>query len=92
MERHEIDMKEIRELAERFSPEEIECCITQQIEEGTNVCDLTGPSERVISELSKASFVREQMDRGLSLMEAVRELARRIRTVQKVFEKSVKEE
>lgn len=91
MEHQAIDFKEIRELAARFSPDEIEGCIMQQMEEGRNVCDLAGPTEFVINELSKASFVREQIDKGMSLMDAVRELARRIRNVQKGFEETVKE-
>ncbi len=85
MERQEIHIKEIRELATRFTPEQIEACIMQQIEEGTNICDVKGPTEHVINELSKAEFVREMMKAGMTLNEAVRELAKRIRLVQQGF-------
>jgi hypothetical protein len=85
MERLDIDVKEIRELAKKFSPEEIETCIKQQLEEGTNVCEITGPTEYVIGELAKAEFVKALMGKGMSLTDAVRELARRIRLVQKGF-------
>lgn len=80
-----MDIKEIRELAKKFTPEEIETCIKQQLQEGTNICEVTGPTERVIGELAKAEFVKELMGKGMSLTDAVRELARRIRLVQKGF-------
>jgi hypothetical protein len=85
MDKQGIDVKEIRELAKKFSPEEIETCIKQQLEEGTNVCEITGPTEYVIGELAKAEFVKALMGKGMSLTDAVRELARRIRLVQKGF-------
>lgn len=85
MEKKKIHIKEIRELAKKFKPEQIENCITQQIQKGTNVCDISGPTEYVINELSKAEFVRDLMDKGMSMTNAVRELAKRIRLVQKAF-------
>lgn len=85
MEKQDIDIKEIRELAKKFTPEEIETCIKQQLEEGTNVCEVKGPTEYVIGELAKAEVIKELMGKGMSLADAVRELARRIRLVQKGF-------
>lgn len=85
MEKQDIGIKEIRELAKKFTPEEIESCINQQLQEGTNICEVTGPTEYVIGELAKAEFVKELIEKGMSLTEAVRELARRIRLVQKGF-------
>ncbi len=85
MERQEIHIKEIKELARKFTPEQIENCITQQMQKGANVCEISGPTEYVINELSKAGFVRDLMDKGMSLTDAVRELAKRIRLVQKAF-------
>jgi hypothetical protein len=82
---HSVDIKEIRELAKKFTPEEIETCIKQQLQEGTNICEVTGPTERVIGELAKAEFVKDLTGKGISLTDAVRELARRIRLVQKGF-------
>ncbi|NTU41829.1 MAG: hypothetical protein HGA78_02000 [Nitrospirales bacterium] len=87
-----MNFQEIRDLAGRFTPEEIESCILQQVEKGINLCKVEGSTEQVINELSKASFVREQMDRGVALMEAVRDLAGRIRKVQKISEELQKEE
>lgn len=85
MNRQEIHIKEIKELAKKFTPEQIENCITQQIQEGINICDISGPTEHVINELSKAVFVRDLMDKGLPISDAVRELAKRIRLVQMAF-------
>ena len=81
-----IEVKEIKELAKRFRPEEIEGCITQQLETGENVCLKDRTSERIISELSMAEFVKNlMMEKGLSLADALRELARRMRLMQKGF-------
>ncbi len=80
-----MDIKEIREMAKKFTPEEIETCIKQQLQEGANICEVTGPTERVIGELAKAEFVKDLMGKGMSLTDAVRELARKIRLVQKGF-------
>ena len=82
----DIHIREIRELSKRFTPSEIEGCIAQQLNEGENVCKVPGPTEHVLNELAKAGFVRDLTDRGSPLMDAVRELARRIRAVQKGFE------
>ncbi len=87
MEKQDVDIKEIRELASRFSPEEIESCIHQQLQEGENICDVKGPTEYVIGELAKAGVVKKLMEKGMSITDAVRELARRIRLVQKGFKK-----
>ncbi|MBA4348788.1 MAG: hypothetical protein C0415_02225 [Thermodesulfovibrio sp.] len=82
-----MHIKEIRELAGKFKPDEIEQCIAQQISEGTNICYIGGHTEHVVNELSKAEFVRDLMDKGMSMNDAVRELARRIRLVQSGFKK-----
>jgi hypothetical protein len=83
--KQDIYIREIRELAKRFTPEEIDSCIAQQLQTGENVCEVTGPTDHVINELAKAHFVRNLMEKGTALSEAVRELARRIRLVQKGF-------
>jgi hypothetical protein len=49
-----MDIKEIRELAQRFSPGQIEQCIGQQIETGTNFCLRDETKEKIINELAKA--------------------------------------
>ncbi len=85
MEKQDAAIREVRELAKKFTPEEIEACIKQHLEEGTNICEVAGPTERVIGELAKAEFVKDLMGKGMSLTDAVRELARRIRLVQKGF-------
>ena len=82
----DVELREIRELAKRFSPEQIEGCISQQIETGQNVCLRDESSEKIINELAKASFVRTSMDRGMSLPDALRELAQRIRRVRAGFQ------
>lgn len=88
MAKEEFHIAEIRELAARFRAEEIEGCLEQQIQQGENTCFVIGPSEHIISELSKAEFVRNLMEKRIPLAEAIRELARRIRQIQKGVEEA----
>jgi methyl coenzyme M reductase subunit D len=80
-----MDIKHIREISKKYTPEQIEGCITQQIETGKNMCLADETSEKIINELSKAEVVSELMDQGMDLADALRELARRIRLVQSGF-------
>jgi hypothetical protein len=77
--------QELKELAKKFTPEQIEGCITQQIETGENICLTDENSDKIITELSKAGVLRNLMEEGMSLADALRELARRMRLVQSGF-------
>lgn len=81
-----MNVKEIKELARRFSPDQIEGCITQQMETGENICLRTESAENIINELSKAELVSEMVKEGMSLADALRELARRMRLLQNGLE------
>lgn len=81
-----MDIRRIREIAKKYTPEQIEGCITDQIETGRNVCLTDATSEKIINELAKAEVVRELIDQGMDLPSALRELARRMRLVQLGFE------
>jgi len=82
-----MDIKHIREIAKKYAPEQIEGCISEQMETGKNICLTDETSEKIINELSKAEVVSELMDQGLDLADALRELARRMRLVQSGFKK-----
>jgi hypothetical protein len=79
------ELKQIKAIAQRYSPEEIEGCIAQQVETGKNICLSDEHSERIINQLSKAGVVRDYMNQGMSLADALRELARRMRLLQSGF-------
>jgi hypothetical protein len=74
-----MNVPEIRDLAKKFSPDQIEECITQQIETGENVCLRDYSTQVVVGELAKAEFIKKLMGEGMSLADALRELARRMR-------------
>ncbi len=76
-----MDTKELKKLAEKYSPAQLEQCIRQQMEKGSNECEIVNEADEVITALSKAEVVRELMDEGRTFSEALRELARRIRAV-----------
>jgi cell fate (sporulation/competence/biofilm development) regulator YmcA (YheA/YmcA/DUF963 family) len=72
---------EIKELVEKYSPEQLETCIVQQLEKGENLCNIVDQTDKVVAELSKAAVIQELMGQGMSFSEALRELGRRIRAV-----------
>ncbi len=78
----DLHLAEIRTLAQRYSPEALEACISDQIQKGENVCEPSGRTEEIIGVLTKAEFVKALMGKGATLPEAIRELGRRIRAVQ----------
>ena len=76
-----METKELKKLVDKYSLQQLEVCIRQQLEKGANECEVVNPSDEVVNELSKAEVVRELMDQGKSFSEALRELGRRIRDV-----------
>jgi hypothetical protein len=81
-----MDIKQIKEIALKYTAEQIEGCITQHIDTGQNVCLADKQSEAVINDLSKADVIRELLDKGMSLADSLRELARRMRLLQQGFQ------
>ena len=76
-----MDTKELKNLTEKYSPGQLQDCIDHQLQKGENQCDIVDETDAVISDLSKAAVVRELMDQGMRFSDALRELARRIRSV-----------
>ncbi len=76
-----MDTKELKKLVEKYSPDQLESCILQQLSKGENECELVDGGDDVITALSKAGVVRELMDQGMKFSDALRELGRRIRAV-----------
>ncbi|MBF0318992.1 MAG: hypothetical protein HQL01_04200 [Nitrospirae bacterium] len=85
MDKQHMPLKEVRELAQKFTPQEIETCISQQLQDGVNECRMGTSTDHVVNELSKAEFVRTKMESGVSLTDAMRELAKSVRRVQSGF-------
>ncbi|MCX7760079.1 MAG: hypothetical protein N2Z81_02740 [Hydrogenothermaceae bacterium] len=82
-----MNIKEIKELSMKFTPQQIEQCINETLQNGkplTEGCNPSGDILEVLNTLAKAQTVRELMDKGMSQIEAIRELARRIREIQSV--------
>ena len=80
-----MNIKEIKELAKKFTSEQLEQCINQTIEYGKpqmEGCNPSGDIVEVLNTLAKAQTVRELIEQGMNETEAIRELARRIREIQ----------
>ena len=80
-----MDVKQLKDVAQKYTPEQIEGCITQQVDTGKNICLKDENSEKIIDDLSQAAIVRELTDKGMGLADAIRELARRMRFLQSGF-------
>jgi len=76
-----MDPKELKKITEKYSIDQIDNCLRDQLAKGENKCDLVDETDTVIAELSKATVIKELMNTGLSFSEALRELGRRIRAI-----------
>ena len=76
-----MDAKKLKQLTDRYSLDQISACIHEQLEKGSNNCEVVENTNEVISFLSKAEVVREFMDHGMTFSEALRELGKKIRAV-----------
>ncbi len=72
---------DLKQLTSRFTLEQLESCIQEQVSRGTNSCGLVDSDDEVFAALSKAEVLRELMDQGLNFSDALRELGKRIRSV-----------
>lgn len=73
--------QDLKKITEKYSSDQLESCIRQQLDKGENACEIVDGTDSVIEELSKAEVVRELMDQGMKFSDALRELGRRIRAV-----------
>jgi hypothetical protein len=73
--------QDLKKIVDKYSSEQLETCIRQQLEKGENACEIVDEKDEVIASLSKAEVVRELMDQGRTFAEALRELGKRIRAV-----------
>ena len=72
---------ELKKIVEKYSSEQLEACIRQQLEKGENACEVIDEANKVVEDLSKAEVMRELMEQGMKFSDALRELGRRIRAV-----------
>lgn len=82
-----MNVKEIKELSLKFTPQQIEKCINEALKNGkplTEGCNPSGDLVEILNTLAKAQTVRELMEKGMTQTEAIRELARKIREIQSV--------
>ena len=54
MEKEDLNLKEIKDLANMFSLNEINACIDNQLQDGKNICFTGDSTDEIINVLSKA--------------------------------------
>ena len=80
----------VKDLAQRYTAKQLEECLLSEIDCGSHSCTIpislsNGDRDGTIDNLAKAQAVREQMERSsITLSEALRDLAKRIRTLQEI--------
>lgn len=77
-----VNIREIRDVANRFEAIEIESCMNLAMANKQNPCYSKQDTEEMMNVLAKASFVRTQVELGLSVGAALRELGNRMRLIQ----------
>ncbi|MFC1568952.1 DUF6952 family protein [bacterium] len=75
-----MNIKAIRELAEKYKTADLEACINDQLTKHTNSCYAGETEDEAIDSMSKASYVCQLMENDhLSLTDAIRKMAQVIR-------------
>lgn len=75
-------VSEIRRLAEKHSLEELQSAADEFEKSRQNLLQVKGKDDgEIMSNYLAAAFVREQMNQGLSLNEAVRQYSARVRSI-----------
>lgn len=77
-----MNISEIRDLANSFSSDAIDKCIQLAMENKENPCYSGIELEDAMNILVKANFIKGQMEQGMSMAHAIRDLGKRIRSVQ----------
>ena len=77
-----LHIADVRELARYLEVDALAECMDLALQNRDNPCYSKGESEQIMNVLAKAGFVKAQMAKGMTLVEAMRELAKRIRAFQ----------
>ena len=75
-------MADVRTLASELDKTRLEQCIEQSITNQPNPCFYLGSTEEIVNVLTKAVYIRSRVDKGESINQAMRELGKRIRSIQ----------
>ena len=87
-----MNLAAVKDLALNYSAEQLEACLSSELQGGHNTCQLphrlslqasSAPQNDTIDHLAKAQVVRQYMEvQQVSCTDALRELARRMRVLQ----------
>ncbi len=80
MNQQSVNMREIRDVANRFDANSLESCIQLAMENKDNPCYPNDEREETMNVLAKGLYVRSQMEQGKTSAEAIRVLGKRIRS------------
>ena len=75
-------MTMVRELVTVFDKSRLDRCLNHSIENNPNSCVDMGENSDNVNILAKAVYIREKVDGGETVNNAIRELGRRMRQVQ----------
>jgi hypothetical protein len=76
-----MDLKALRHLAQTYSIEQLNACVEELESTGACSCWQKDEPMDVMTDLLQAIEVRQALDRGEPLSEAIREFSKRVRSV-----------
>ncbi|MBM3381123.1 MAG: hypothetical protein FJY29_01635 [Betaproteobacteria bacterium] len=76
-----MDIKALRELAQKYTVEELNAFVMELENTGSCSCSQKADPGDVMSDLLQAIEVRHAVDQGQSLQDAIREFSKRVRAV-----------
>ncbi len=76
-----MDVKALRELAQKYTVDELNSFVTELENTGSCSCSQKPDPGDVMSDLLQAIEVRQAVDQGQSIQEAIRDFSKRVRTV-----------
>lgn len=76
-----MDIKALRELAQTYTVEQLNAFVDELEKTGSCRCSQKNDPGDVMTDLLQAIEVRQAIDEGQSLQEAIREFSKRVRTV-----------
>lgn len=76
-----MDIKAIKELAQKYTKEELLACADALENTGTCIIPIKEEPSDTLSDLLQAAEIRSEVDAGKPLQDAIRDFSRRVREI-----------
>jgi hypothetical protein len=76
-----MDIKALRELAQTYTVEQLNAFVEELESKGSCACSQKPDAGEIMTDLLQAIEVRQAVDQGQSIQEAIRDFSKRVRSV-----------